>query len=509
MTARLHQDQSQISPHLPSCNWGRVVRVLVVGIVAFMLFPGQRSNAAAQQMSLLMAETEARYHDVVSQTKRLSAPKPANDNIWSAGTDHKGIAPELTQVDLRVALLKFARDGDADTRLNVLAAQKPRGLTAISLTRGRVKLPELLKEARQAFPGSVGERGLNTPLIVEQGATLVLDQGDVLTLNRESGAFLVNFGRLEISGGGIVGAGFPNAAAPAFAPFVVTAGFGVMKAHDAYFANLGFGADLAFAGLSVLVNSFYQNEVRSALTGSVLRNVGSTVFVGGTGIDILGNRFLESRRTALLLRATIAARIHGNTFLDGAAGDAIRIAPHSYGTDIHDNEIFNPRESGIALLPGSADTTIRDVSVWHPRHHGIRAEHSDCLTIEGARILGARQEGVSLRASRGTVLSGSTIIASKRAGMLVADLPDEAVTQISRNRFAMNRIGVETAAPGQLDLRGNNFLDQFPRFLAGDVQFMTPDLLRDLTGKARIVLIGGGTTAALAADPTCPIIQEH
>ncbi len=481
-----------------------LVRLLVVMGLSLALCPA----AIAQSTERLLAGAEARYDELVEQMRGL-APLGAVDETGAVPGEPRDVSvPRLVTVDLRVALLKLARKDEAESHDVVLKAQGARGTSALSLSAGTMDLSGLLAEAGRLFPGMVGADGLGVPLIVEEGATLVLDRGEVLTLARTSGAFLANFGTLDIRGAGIVVAGSPNPDAPAFAPFVVTAGKGVMVAHDAYFADLGFGSDLISAGLSVVVSRFYQNETRSSLKGSVLRRVGSTVFAGGEQVDVLDNRFLDSRRTALILHATKDARIHRNTFVDGAAGDAIRLGPQTDGTDIESIEIFHPRESGIALLPGSFGTEIRDVTILRPRHHGVQADTSDCLEMHSIRILGPRQEGIALRASRGVVLKNSAVIASGRAGLLVADMSAEDVTYVFRNQFRMNRIGIQTAAPGQLDLRNNNFEEQFPRFLAGDVQFMSPVLMRDLTGEARIVLAGGGAPDAVSDAPVCPNHQE-
>ncbi|WP_108483101.1 right-handed parallel beta-helix repeat-containing protein [Oceaniglobus ichthyenteri] len=467
----------------------------VLTALAMLLMIAQ--TGAAQPIEPILAEIEARYHTLIKQTRAIKAPTGKAAGAVSAKT-----TAHLVTSDLRVALLKLARTDETEGRKIILAAQGGRDPVALSLAAGQATLPGLLAKAQQLFPGAVGEHGLGIPLIIEQGAELLLDQGAVLSLNRAAGAFVVNFGALTINGGGIIAAGPGNDAA-SFAPFVVTAGQGVMAADNGYFAGLGFGADLTFAGLSVMISGLYPTDRPSVLTGSILRDVGSAVFVGGAGVSITNNRFVDPRRTALILRATHGAQIADNIFTDGASGDAIRLAAGATGTDIRDSEIFQPRESGIALLAGSGDTVLRNVTIWRPRHNGVRAEHSACLSMRNLQILGARQEGVTLRGVQGAKLADSVLIASKRAGLLVADLPGEVTTQITGNRFAMNRTGIETAAAGHLALSGNDFQDQFPRFLAGDVQFMTPDLLRDLTGKEQIILAGGSAPGTPTPAPVC------
>ena len=486
--------------------WGGMARCVAVAVWSLVAAPG----VLAQQANVpLMVETEARYQDVLRALKAIETPRSDLATVTGLAVPMAGAPADMAKADMRVALLKLARPDEDDARTTVLEAQGPRGAEALSLRSGEMNLAQLLAMAERVFPGSVGAHGLEVPLIIEKAATLVLTDGAVLPLNRAKGAFLANFGRLDIRGGGVVAVGPRNLHAGSFAPFVVTAGQGVMTAHNAHFADLGFGSKMAFAGLSVMVSGFYQNDTPSVLTGSVMRRVGSTVFVGATSAEISDNRFVNSRRTALILRATTAARIHRNTFVDGDAGDAIRLAPRTIATDIRTIEIFNPKESGIALLTGSDGTKINDVTIWRPRHHGVRAESAHCLEMNGLNILGSRQEGIVLHGAQGAVLSNSAVIASHRAGLLITDLPDHAVTHVSHTQFALNRIGIETAAPGQIDLRYNNFQDQFPRFLAGDVQFMTPRLLGDLTGKARIVLVGGGAPTIAPAPPACPTYQEH
>lgn len=484
-----------------------IVRMVLAAVFALLTVQGTMAGPA----DAILSQVEARYQDLREQSATWVGPDRPDAGFALGASAASAGAAAFGRVDLRLALLKLAREEEAEARDIILSAQGARGMEALSLEKGRVDLPRLLKAAARLFPGSVGPDGIGVPVIVEQGATLMLRRREVLTLNRAAGAFLVNFGRLDIRGGGIVAAGPVNAGSDAFAPFVATAGQGVMSAQDGYFAGLGFGAGPVFAGVSVVVSGFYQADTPSALTGSTLRGVGSTVFVGSAGVEIADNRFVDPPRTALILRATSDARIHRNVFLDGAAGDAIRLAARATGTDIRGNEIFNPLESGIAVLRESHGTIIEDVTIWRPRHFGVHADLSNCVAMRGLRILGARQDGVALDSARGVVLADSAVIGSDRAGLLVRDLPDDALTILSGNLFAVNRTGIETAAPGRLDLRGNDFQDQFPRFLAGDVQFMTPSLLRDLTGEARIVLTGGAAPVpdSSSIPPTCPTFPEQ
>ncbi|RVT82572.1 hypothetical protein DXV76_15115 [Rhodobacteraceae bacterium CCMM004] len=459
------------------------------------------ATVAAESLpsEVAMRVGEARYLEVQAALADLvppAAPAPRSDLARI-----KGFA--IAETDLRVALFRVARPELAADHAMLLRAQGPRGATALAVTSGIAPVSALLAAARAEFPGWVGPQGLRVAVVVAPGATLTLRPGERLQLDRTAGAFVLNFGTLDLSGGTVAGTGEPNPAAAAFAPFVLTAGQGVLRARGVHFADLGFGDRPIFGGVAVVANSLFGQALSSFLYDSTLLRVGSVLFSGAGIVDVTGNRFVDPRQTALILESTDGARIVDNLFFGGTGGDAIQLRDRATGTRIAGAEILRPKKSGVVLEAGSHRTTLRDVAIWRPGHKGIDVDRSECLSMAGLRVLGARRAAVVLAGSRGTTLADSMLVGAQDAGLWISDLPEDAVTSVTGTRFGLNRVGIETAAPGAVALRGNDFRDQFPRFLGGDVQPLTPRLLSDLMNAAPLVLAAGGTIRPLAQAPAC------
>ncbi|WP_371156022.1 NosD domain-containing protein [Jannaschia sp. 2305UL9-9] len=450
-----------------------------------------------------LSEAEARYAALVSD---LAAPPEARDH--AAETRFESRDPDLQITDLRIALMKLGRPEDAAAQATVLRAQPDGRRLGITLMSGDITFADLLAALPRMSDTALASGGLSVPLIIEQGASLLVGPGDALRLDRGTGAFIVNFGTLHVVGGSIAATGHANNPAPDFAPFIATAGQGVMMIEDAHVTGLGFGHAPTYAGLSVMVSGLYRPKAPSRVTGTTFRDTGSLSLSGGADALIADNVFDKGRSSDLILRGTDRARVLRNTFVDGQAGDAIRLSDHATATRIAGNAIYRPRNSGISIADGSHGTDLRDTVIWRPRHHGVLARESDCLSLTGMRILAPRHEGILLRGTRQASIVDTDMIGSGHAGLMIADQPEFARTRIAGNRFAMNRTGIETAAPGHLDLTGNDFSDQFPRFLAGDIQLLTPVVMRDLRGEAPFVLAAGGIDRTLPPPATCTQYED-
>lgn len=463
-----------------------------------------QTAAATQPDDLTEAGLEARYHALATATAARTGPaqRPATPAL--PPTDPQA---RLTPTDIRIPLLAMARASEARSQATILAAQASGGTRALSLSGGAMRLSDVLTAADQTLPDATGPHGLRLPLIIEQDAALLIGPTQKLDLDRSAGAFVANFGTLTVTGGSIRSQGPAPVSAPDFAPFVVTTGQGILAAENAYFEGLGFGHGPSFAGVSVVAKGLYRPATPSILRDTLVRNVRSLTFVGAGAPLVSGTIFTQMRGPSVILQGTQDARIENSVFLGGSGRGTLQITGAAQGTLITGSDIYLPHQSGITIESGSHGTTLHDTLVWRAHHHGVLSDASDCLTLRGLRVVAARHGGAVLRGSRGAAVIDSDFVASGHAGLMVADLPGTAETRIEGNRFQGNRSGLETAAPGHLLLIGNDFSDQFPRFLDGDVEAQTPRLLRDLRGAAPITLAAGGRAQAAPLTRACAPVE--
>ena len=470
---------------------------LAVAIAVLVLAPSRQVSAATT------AEIEARYHALKSDLQNLRPP------AQTTTSDAEPVAGLYRPIDLRVALFRVARPEMAEEFAVLTAAQGARGMTALALTHGVVDLQTLIATVQATKPEWIGPDGFRIPIVIEPGAKLRLRPGDVLALDRAYGAFVLGFGQFDSTGGAVIGTGAPNINAPAFRPFVLMSGTGTLVAQNSYFGALGFGWRPLFGGLAVVTNSLFGQATSVMLDDVTIRDAGSVTVSGAGSARITNSTFINARRSALILQRSHAARIKNTVFFGGGSGDAIRLLDGATDTIIDAVEIYDARENAIALAPGSHGTTIRDTLIWRPRHNGVRAEASECITLRGLTILGARFNGITLSGARGTEVSAGIVEGARQAGLRIAARPGDSVTTVRDIRFAHNRIGIETAAPGSVALLNNDFRDQFPRFLAGDVQPLTPHLLADLSNRTPLVLTAGGRVDTPPKRPACLSKLEH
>lgn len=416
-------------------------------------------------------------------------------------------AVTLIENDPRVALFRLAMPELAEEAQTVLTALE--GRPALMLQDADVDFATLSAELRTHHPDAIGPDGLRTPLIVGADARLRLRQGDAMLLDRSAGAFLIVFGALHVTGARVAGSGASNLSAPDFAPFVMVGGRGQLHAKNARFADLGFGWQPAFGGVAVMAQALFARDSRANLSDSTFTRVRSVAISGAGTVRVTGARFTEMGRSALILGRVTGAVVADSVFEGGHSGDAIRLMAGAAGTVIRAVTITAPAENGITLMPGTRDTRITDTTITDARHNGIRADQAACLQVAGTQITGSRFSGINLRAASGVTVENSRIAHSRHAGIKIADLPADATTRVTGARIAHNRAGLETAAPGRVALHRNDFQDQFPRFLAGDIQAHTPRILRDLSNQTPLLLRGGGVPVLAQPSAPCPLNKAH
>ncbi|MSU88833.1 hypothetical protein GE300_04250 [Rhodobacteraceae bacterium 2CG4] len=414
---------------------------------------------------------------------------------------------EIEMMDARLALGMLAQAfGEADNDI-VLAARATRRPGALVVRQGVANLADLrLFLDLYGMPALAGPRGtldLRVPLLVMPDAALALAPGQGLRLSRTHGAFLVNMGTLRVAGAEISVTGPAAPASPAFVPFVATAGGGAVEVTAARVSGLGFGQTAKFSGFSVLGNGLAARPRASVIRGSRISDIVSLSVAGVAGIVVEDNRFRRMRGRALVLSAATGARVRGNIFHDGVPNNAIRVTDGSARGIVEDNVVLGGSRSGIVVDASSHATTIRGNTVWRRDGGGIKVDRADCALIGRNTVIDNRQKGIEVRTSQGTRVTGNRAIANSSAGLWVSAQDAGTLTYLVGNVVAANGAGMATASAGRMYLAGNDFSNQFPRFLHGDVARQSALIARDLKGLEPMLITGAGGQAAARPPSPC------
>lgn len=435
-------------------------------------------------------------------TLKAAAPQAPRPGATTGPTE----LAEVQRMNMRLALTMLGQAYGPEDNYDVLTAQADPNKQAVVLRKGRVTLTDLRKILRdlklQQVPAT-GPLTLQAPLIIWAGASLDLRKGEVLQLSRTTGAFVMNFGDLNVQGATITSLGEVNPLSPHFVPFVTTADGGTVHMDGAHVTSLGFGATLKFSGFSVMRNALKAERLPSRIENSRFDNIVSVSVSGATGITLRGNTFRDMRSAALVITQTRFASVLGNVFSGTMTTNAIRIEDGSSNAEIAGNIVIGGERAGIMVRKDSSSALINRNIVWHRDGGGITISSSDCGQINDNIVVSNRQKGIEVRASQETRIQNNLIEDNHSAGIWISDQPDGAQTYLLSNRFASNGLGLAAAAGENIYLDGNNFTQQYPRFLGGDLAMQSQVVGADLEGAAQLVLTASGPVDPLPAALAC------
>lgn len=307
------------------------------------------------------------------------------------------------------------------------------------------------------------------PIAVWDGATLFMQPGETLLLDRSSGAFLLSAGNLIGTDAAIGTTGAENPRLKDFNPFVVVAMSGSAQLERMQLADLGFGLFPPMTGVTLLESGFYNRSTPSYIRDSRLTNVGALAVIDATGTIVDDNILTD---TTLLLSGgkTLAAR--GNVVLAGADAHGIKITNGAKGVDLTGNIVIDAGLNGIFADSGSADLDIRNNLIAGSGRSGVSVASADCIAVTGNLLLQNAQSGLAVRDSAGLDVRTNRLIDNGNAGITVTHQPDYGVIEIASNELDGNRVGIKGSTTARLAFTTNDFTGQAPRLLDGElVQF--------------------------------------
>lgn len=398
--------------------------------------------------------------------------------------------------DMRVALAALSQVYGGIDNQDVMLAVRGGDTAAIAVHAGTATLRQLRNGLTNFHLGTDFETGadlLRAPIIIGEDATLRLGPDDILQLSRRDGAFIVNFGRLEVFGAEIAGTPEANQRTDEFAPFIVTLGSGSAHLSGATLKRLGFGNTAKFAGFSVVAYPTLRPTGRTIVENSRFDDLVTLALVGVPGVELHDNRFFDMRRNPVLISRSPDALVRGNLFSGRSPTNAIRLANGSGRARLIGNIVLEGSRVGLLVASGSDNAVLRGNLIWRRDGGGIKLLDVNCGRVEHNIILDDRQKGVEVRSSDDALVHGNTIVGNKNAGLWVSAQTPDAVTYVTANLLRENGAGLATAAGARIALQGNDLSNQFPRLLDGDITQQFRTIIADMRGQMPILMHAGGS----------------
>ncbi|MEL7131010.1 MAG: right-handed parallel beta-helix repeat-containing protein [Pseudomonadota bacterium] len=421
--------------------------------------------------------------------------------VWADAPDH-ATPLDAGLTDFRIMLAALAQTYTGKNNQAVINAQGPRGTVAISIRSGEVGLTDL-----QAFSASLGhpprpDGTLTTPVVIWSDATLRLGPGERLGLARDTGAFLMSMGRLDVNGATIESVGPENPHTPSFTPFVTVMQGGSLDMRGATLRNLGFGQTPKFSGLSVAGSLISRDRGSVHIEDSLFDSLKVVSLVSTQAPKIIGVTFRDARDAALHLMDAPGAEVRRTLFVGHSPTNAIRVDQGSTHVVIERNMFLAGERVAVLVDAGSDHVQVRGNLIWQRAGAGIKFLRTRCGLIEDNLILDNRQKGVEVRRSTGTVVRDNLIAGNRSAGIWVSAQGPAAQTALNDNVLHGNGAGVSAATGAEILMQGNNFAKQFPRLLDGDIARLTRYVAVDLRGDVGL-RIRDGQAATGPTDALC------
>ncbi|WGW04288.1 NosD domain-containing protein [Tropicibacter oceani] len=407
----------------------------------------------------------------------------------------------------RTALAVLSQVHGGQDNLDVLLAHPGDRTDALTFRSGVVTLDHIRQSLRDTglqADMAPGHDTLRVPVILWEDTLLQLGPHDRLGLSRADGVFVISFGRVELDGARVFSVGGESPTSKDFVPFVTIAGGGSLNARGASFDGLGFGNTPKFSGVSIVSHPLMPSTGNTRIADSHFENLVTVAMTGGEAAVITGNRFYNMRNNALMLANAVGAQVHGNLFFGDGPTNAVRVLAGSDDAVVRGNVLLEGDRSGILVQGQSTRVEVSGNVIWRRSGGAIKLSGTRCGVVRGNVILNSRQKGIDIRSSDATQVHANTISGSGSAGIWVSAQPRQAVTYLSQNTLRGNGAGLSTATGARLFLAGNDFSNQFPRLIDGDLTLQNHAIVRDLHGKTPMLMSASETVvpSSLAA-PDC------
>lgn len=439
-------------------------------------------NARMDALNRLIADPTAAPATIRKAAEALGAPHVglrATDTPRAQGTQ----APEVGSVPLPLVLTQLALQTGANYHVALRRAQAHQPGKAIIVESGNADLASIAgKLAGTDLEGAITRKGdayvVHRPLVVWRGASLTLGKGDKLMLDRTAGAFVLDAGKLFVSGATIASTPEPNPRQAEFHPFVIVAMSGSAQVSGATFKGLGFGGVPTMTGLTFVSGGLYPSGAKSFVTGSTFVGSGPLSLIAAKDVDITENRFRKIRGTAIVLDGASGTHVEGNLIAARGQAHGIKATSESHDISIFGNVVAGSEDNGIFVDSGSHDIMIARNLVARTKGTAVGLNAVACTTLSGNVLVGSGQKGLSVEKSASILVRGNFIAENGSSGIWVRNQARNGDLRLVENRVTDNRAGVTGYATERLSFENNDFAGQTPRILSGELGQYTVRLLK-------------------------------
>lgn len=431
----------------------------------------QAGIAGLQQDAGVMG-TQGFGYDAVAQIADLYGVKPApRPKALAAVILPSGDAAKVAAGDTQIALTQLSISEGTNNQLRVQQAQH-NSKAGIFISAGVISLQDLASAAQaQGISGIAMADGvvtLSRPLVIWQGATLLIHPGDVLQMQAAEGAFLLNFGKLDLRGATLRSDVAADAPESQYRPFVLTSGSGQVYAEANQFQALGM-ADLGpFAGFVISTQGLFASTTPSVLRDNRFEDIGGVALIGSKGAQVTQNAFLASRGGALILAQVGNGAVLGNTIYQTKAGAGLRVTARSKDMLIAGNLVLGGQGNGVQVDGGSFGITLRGNAVLDNAQSGLAAKTASCLAVQDNVIAANGAVGLRLTKTGYVQVTGNALVNNAGSAIAVGAQLTKARMDLNNNLMAQNQIGLTGAALHLVTLRDNDLSQQLPRIFDGE-----------------------------------------
>lgn len=413
------------------------------------------------------------------------------------------VPQDVDTTNFRLMLATLSQTYTGQNAMAVVNAQGPRGPVAVSVRAGTVSLTDLQSYAAAHGMPPLPDGTMTVPVVIWPDATLRLSPGERMALSRDSGAFILSMGTLDVDGATIEVSGPRNSYTPSFVPFVTVTGGGSLNMNRATLRGLGFGQTAKFSGLSVAGSLLTQNKGNVVIRNSLFDGLQNLTIAGVSGARVSGNTFINARNNTLYLINSPGTLIEDNLFSGGSHTNSIRVDKGSHETQISKNILMSGQRVAI-LVTGSSDyVQVRENLIWKRQGAGVKFLKTRCGLAQNNVILDNRQKGVEVRKSDGTVVNANLISGNGNAGIWVSAQGANARTLLSANILSSNGSGVSAATGAEILMNGNDLSGQLPRLLDGDIARLTRNVVEDLRGATALRIKDGHANQDIGIGVFC------
>ena len=278
------------------------------------------------------------------------------------GLNWPALAPtSVSLVPIDLVLSQLALQAGANYHVALRQAQaRPEVLMVQS---GVASLAMVAEAAEKAGYGDLFEKTADgyvahISVAVWNGASLFLQPGETLLLDRQAGAFLLASGTLLAKGAQVRGTGEKNPRLNDFNPFVVIALSGTALIEGSELADLGYGLFPPLTGVTLVEGGFFRDGVPSFVRNSRFDNVKTVALLGASDAVVSGNTFTGSSGPSLLFSGGTNLTADRNVVLAGPAAHGIKVTAGAQGVRVTGNFVEGAGLNGIFADAGAANLTV-------------------------------------------------------------------------------------------------------------------------------------------------------